>query len=374
MDRYLEIDFKKLNNNLDKIKKFSKDKHIMAIIKGNAYGLGLINIAQELQDRVEYFGVGLEYEAVKLRENNITTPILILSPYFSIENIIKYNITPSIDNITDLKYLNEEAEKLGIEVPFHLKLNTGMNRFGLNVSDVEDFIEIYKRMNNVSLEGVFSHFAITSDRNANFVNKQISKFKKIMTMIEDNNISVKYVHMENSNALFTINSSYFNMARVGSGLYGKVETDKLNLRQVSALKAKVIDIREIGKNQYVGYGLGYKTKKNTKVAIIPIGFSDGYEVIREQKSYSIIELFTNIIKLPYRYIRERKLVYFEGKPLKTIGKPNMQFVLIDITESQSVSLGDIVEIKVPAFFVSNDLPRVYKNAKNTKNSEIEVVR
>lgn len=358
-ESFLEIDINVLMNNLNIIKSEMSNVFIMGIVKGNAYGHGIINIAKELENKVEYLGVGLEYEAIKLRENGIKSPVLILSPYFNPENIIKYDITPSIDNIDDLKKLSLYANENNKACKFHLKINTGMNRFGLNPKDIDKFIDEYLLSPNVILEGMFSHFAISIDRDRKFVNKQLGIFKNCIDKFNQKNIEIKYCHMANSTAAFQIPDARFNMVRIGNALYGKVGKNK-GIKAVSSLKSKIIDIREIKKGEYVGYGLGYKAKNDIRVGIIPIGFSDGYEVIRESKSYTIKETIINMLKVFYRYRRPRKLVYINGKPLDTVGKTNMQFIFVDITNNNDINLDSIVEIKVPSFYVSEDIKRIYK--------------
>lgn len=359
MDRWLEINLNSISYNLNKIKEYLNDKKIIAVVKGNAYGNGIIEVAKHIENKVDYIAVGLEYEAIKLRKEGIKSPILILSPYFNPTNIIKYDLTPTIDNISVLLPLSIEASKSNKIVNFHLKINTGMNRFGLSIEDISVFFDEYKKLTNLNIEGIYSHFAISIDRNKKFVYKQMRVFQDALNITKKYDIEAEYIHMENSTSSITINSKMFNTVRIGNALYGKINNPNLKLKNVSMVKAKILEIKSIKKGQLVGYGLAYKCKKDTRVGIIPIGFSDGFEVIRETKSYSFKEVLINIIKTFYRFLKPRNSIYFNNFPLRTVGKTNMQFTLVDLTNFKEINVGDVLTVNVPTFYISSDIPRIY---------------
>jgi alanine racemase len=355
---FFEINLDHIINNVEELKKEMPHQSIMAIVKGEAYGHGLVEVAKSIENYVDYLGVGLEYEAIKLRENGIHKPILILSPYFDADKVLDFHITPSIDNIDDLIHLSKKAAERDEIAKFHLKINTGMNRFGVSPEKLDEFIDTYLNLKNISLEGVFSHFAAVY--NQAYVNQQLSIFNSSIEKLKEKNIDISFMHMANSKAALEIPEARFNMVRVGNAIYGKIMNKKgLPIKTAGRFKAKIIDTREIKKGQLVGYGIAYKAEKDIRVGIIPIGFYDGFEVGREIKNYSLKDVLRSALKSFYRYKKPRDLVYIDNKPLKTVGKANMQFLLVDITDQNNMGVDTIVEIVTPSFFVGRDIERKY---------------
>ncbi|QXM05585.1 alanine racemase [Crassaminicella indica] len=370
---FFEINLDNIISNLEEIKKEMQEQSIMAIVKGEAYGHGLIEVAHYIESQVDYFGVGLEYEAIKLREHGITKPILILSPYFDADKVLDFHITPSIDNINDLIELSEKAAEKNEIAKFHLKINTGMNRFGLDPESLDLFISTYLNLKHVSLEGVFSHFAAVY--NQDYANKQLNIFNNCIKKLQQNNIDIQFMHMANSKAALDLPQARFNMVRIGNAMYGKISDKKdLHIKKVGRFMGKIIDTRRIKKGKFVGYGIAYKAKRDIRVGIIPIGFYDGFEVGREIKDYSLKDVFISALKSLYRYKNPRSLVYVGNIPLKTIGKANMQFLLVDITDKNEIDVGTLVEIITPSFFIGKDIERKYiKTMEPLTNNEASIV-
>ncbi|QZY53685.1 alanine racemase [Crassaminicella profunda] len=355
---FFEINLDYIINNLEEIKKEMKNQSIMAIVKGEAYGHGLVEVAKSIENQVDYLGVGLEYEAIKLRNHGIHKPILILSPYFNADKVLDFHITPSIDNMNDLIDLSKKAVERNEVVKFHLKINTGMNRFGLAPEKLDEFIDTYLDLENVSLEGVFSHFAAVY--NHAYVDQQLTIFNSCITKLKEKNIDIEFIHMANSKAALEIPKARFNMVRIGNAIYGKIANKKgLNIKTAGRFMGKIIDTRHIKKGEFIGYGIAYKAKKDIRIGIIPIGFYDGFEVGREIKNYSLKDVLMSAFKSLYRYKKPRDLVYVGNIPLKTVGKANMQFLLVDLTDQHEINVDTVVEIMTPSFFVGRDIERKY---------------
>lgn len=357
---YLEINFDFLKHNLDKLKDEMEDQAIMAVLKGNAYGHGMIAVAKYIEGHVNYFGVGLQEEAIELRSHCPQKPILIMSPYFDPDTVLNFNITPCIENVTTLKKLSESAAQKGKTAKFHLKINTGMNRFGINISEIPEFIGILSNLGNIRLEGIFSHFAITYDRNPNFFMHQLRSFKKAISLFHDNGVEVPFIHMASSVPAIDIPESRFNMVRLGNALFGMGSPKKdLRLKTIAKLKGKVIDIKHLKKGEYIGYGASFRAKKDMRLGIIPVGFTSGFQVMRDIGDYTLKEALISMLKVLYRYKIPRDMVYFGQKPLKIIGKGNMQFTAVDITDENTINIGSELIFRAPTHFIPLNVNKRY---------------
>lgn len=265
-ESYLEIDLTNIAYNINSYhNKLNKD--IFAVIKANAYGLGDVEIAKvAIENNVKYLCVSSLDEAMSLRNNNIYFPILVLG-YVNEEHLEiakNYDITVSV---TSLDWLEKSYLKLnGIKV--HIKINTGMNRLGLN--SIEEVKRAMKLLRNAEVEGIYSHLVI-SDQKDNIMNeKQIAKFKSIYTEVDH---CFKYVHIANSDAVF-VDDSIFNAARIGIGLFG-YSSDNKDIKSTVSLKTKVVNIQKCKKDDTIGYGMTYILNQDNYIATLPIGYADG---------------------------------------------------------------------------------------------------
>ena len=359
-DIWLEINLDFLKHNLDKLKNEMKDQAIMAVLKGDAYGHSIKEVAKFIEDDVDYFAVGLQDEAVKLRSICPKKPILIMSPYFEPDVILEFDLTPCVDNIQDLIKLSKKAAAENKTAKFHLKINTGMNRFGMRIDEIPEFIGIFLDLENICLEGVFSHFAITHDRNPSFFTNQIHIFKQAISIFSDNNIDIPYIHMASSLPAIDNPESRFNMVRLGNALFGTCVTKKnIGLKTVAKFKGRIVDVRYVKKGENVGYGTSFKAKKDMRLGVIPVGFADGFQVRREIQDHTLKETLISVLRVLYRYKIPRDMVFFKEKPLKVIGKGNMQFALIDITDENDINIDTELTFKVSTHFVASNVAKEY---------------
>lgn len=303
---YLEVDCEALKNNIINIKENYPDyTYYFGVVKANAYGHGAYIINSLIDGGVNYLAVSSLEEAIDLRKYNTEIPILVLEPIHLqyIEDAIKNNITITISNLDYFK----ELVKLNLSnlIKFHIKIDTGMNRLGLNNStDLEYLINNYTQNNNLFLEGIYSHFA-TSGINDKHWDDQLEKFKEITKNIKLEDIPI--VHLNRSLSLVNHPKIPFcNGTRLGIVMYGMSQnmpkgtsfkarlreflnskkrkkmhisptttTNNLNLNTAITLCSEVIDIKEIHQNDFVGYGAQFIASENMKIATIAIGYADG---------------------------------------------------------------------------------------------------
>jgi len=322
-DAWVEIDLGHLEHNIRAIKKkLPNDVKTLAVIKADAYGHGSVMCAPTLLAcGVDAFGVASIDEGVELRENKITAPILVLGavPIWSFETAIKYDITVSIFSYEHLEVAKSIFERTGKKLNVHIKIDTGMNRIGIDTANAVKFINDAKSANYINLKGVFTHFADVEDNK--IYEKQIEEFEKIVSKIDRENL---VIHCANSPATLKYNH-YFNMVRLGIILYGLTPFSKEEnvdfLKQVVGLKGRITNIHKIKENDGVSYGHKFKAQKETVVATIPIGYADGVA----------------------RNLSNKIEASLNGCKVKQIGNITMDQMMFDIT-NVNAEIGDIITL------------------------------
>lgn len=283
---WIEINLNNLENNINEIKKVIPiSTKIMAVVKANAYGHGMISISKKLEQiGIQDFAVATLQEAITLRQNDVKGNILILG-YTSMENlhyVIDYDL---IQTIVDEEYAQKILNfSFKSKLKVHLKINTGMNRIGINCKNI-DFIKQLYTSSNIDVLGIFSHLSV-SDSNAKddveFTRKQILKFNNLIEKLKNDMIDVGKVHLQSSYGILNYPELTFDYVRTGIIMYGinsekNMNTKvKLNLKPVLSLKAKITTIREINENESVSYGRKYIAVKKERIASVSIGYADGY--------------------------------------------------------------------------------------------------
>lgn len=289
MLRWTEIHLNRLIHNYNEIKKLSYPKKIIAVVKANAYGHGIEEVAKALEKYtdVSAFAVATYKEAETLKNIGIKKEILVLAspltetPPHLLPHLSKLNIVPVIFDFEDLKLAKE------FNLPFHIKIDTGMGRLGFLEKDWEKLIE---KIEGTNLEGVMTHFCC-SNENKKETERQINLFKafckKIKKLFPHRPLKI---HADNSAALPQKLNSTLTHSRVGIALYGAKPYPNYpaKLKQVMEVKAKVITTKLLPPNFPVSYSSTYKTKKEEKVAVISFGYADGYPRSLSNKGHVII--------------------------------------------------------------------------------------
>jgi len=263
----LAINKKKLIDNINLFKK--KKNKIIAMIKANAYGHGDIEIAKILEkENIYLLGVADFEEGVSLRQQNIKSRIMVTTPTEdNIEEIINYNMEPCVYNFKTLTTLTKIKKQSDI----HIKFNTGMNRFGFEYNDIYNIFEYINKNKKINLRSIFSHLA--DPENNDFTKKQINEFEKIKNKIKVLvNKEIDY-HIHNTKSYINFQNEN-EIIRTGLGLYGYIKNQN-KIKPIAELTSKIIQVKEIKKNESVGYKKSFISKKNMKIGIIPIGYADG---------------------------------------------------------------------------------------------------
>ena len=242
-----------------------------------------------------------------------------------IDNIIQHNITVGVCYSKFVEKLNEKAKESGLKAKIHIEIESGMGRTGVQEKELDSFINKIKKMKNILVEGIYTHFA-ESDTNVEYTKSQIKIFNKGVEKIKENFNSIKYIHCANSGAILNIDNYPGNLVRPGIMLYGYCPClelkNKIKLKPICTLKTKISFIKEVEKGASIGYGRTYITQRKTKIANIPIGYADGIKRALSNKGNVVI----NKQKVPI------------------VGTICMDSFMIDVTNLKDVKVGDDVYI------------------------------
>ena len=339
----LEINKSNLEKNLKIVR--SINKNLICVIKDNAYGLGIENILPILlENKCDYFAVAYIEEAVKiqkllenlkLKNQNGKIKVMALN-YVKPENVgdaIRNNIELTVFNFSQLldylKILDEFFENMTLKI--HIKVNSGMNRLGFDKNEILELVKIVKKYNlnnksknRLEIISIFSH--ISDAENQAETEKQVEKYEKILKIFSQNNVRYKYSHLQASPLLFKYGKKYnYDFARIGMALYGMepLSTD-VGLLDVITVKSKIINIRNVKKNDKVSYGSKGIVKHDSKIGIVAIGYAHGLQKQIENSGEAYILV--------------------NGQKAKIIGEICMDMIFVDLTDIENVEVNDEVVI------------------------------
>lgn len=365
---WAEVDLDAIRYNFAQSKKLiGKGTSMLVVVKGNAYGHGIFEISEALQDiGVDFLGVATLDEAILLRDRGIKTPILILGSVLpqELEPAIENDVTLTLCHMDLAKAIDKIASKLNKIARIHIKVDTGMGRIGVWHEEALDFTKDVTNFKNIYAEGIYTHFSVAG-RDKFFTTYQIDSFTSLLENLRQSGIEIPYRHAANSIATVNMKRSHLNLVRPGIIIYGmypkKSFSRKLNLKPALSLKTKIAFLKKTPAGRSISYGRTYITQKQTVIATLPIGYADGYGRILSNKAKVLVR----------------------GQRAPVVGKVTMDQTMVDVGHIEGVTLGDEVvligrqsdsEIKceelariagtIPYEIVcsiTNRVPRIYKN-------------
>ncbi|MHC4663103.1 MAG: alanine racemase [Planctomycetota bacterium] len=322
---WAEIDLNAVRHNLAEIRRITGGKEVLAVIKGNAYGSGMVKIAETLEaEDVNIFGVAGVSEAIELRESGIKSDILNLVPFAPDEadSIIKHDIVQSVFLKREIEVLNKAATAGSSKVRVHAKVDTGLGRLGIHFTGAAGFLKSIKGLEYINVEGVFSVFA----EDPEFDPVQLERFKTILTQLEENGILPPHVHMASSAAVMDFPKSHFNMVRPGGTLLGIYPNNrsrkarKAELIPALSLKTKVARVASMSKGERISYRRKHTVEEDTRIATLPMGYNLGYPPEAVGKAEVLIR----------------------GRKYPVVAGVHASVMLVDVGNDESVTEGDEV--------------------------------
>lgn len=334
MKTWIEISKNNLLHNLEQFKKLVGEQiKIMGVVKANAYGHGLAEVASVISDKVDWFGVDSLSEALKLRQAAIKKPILILG-YTELKDLkeaVKNNISLTV-------YNKETIEKLGkipihnpnLNPKIHIKIETGTTRQGVLENEILDFVKFVKQYPSIEIHGLSTHYANIEDTtDSSFAMVQLETFSRVTEILKKENVSVSLRHTACSAATILFPETRFDMVRLGISMYGlwssketkavaKNKNLELDLRPVLTWKTIVAQIKNLSAGTPVGYGLSERVSRDSKIVVLPIGYYDGYD----------------------RKLGNVGNVLIRGKRCKVLGRVCMNMIIVDVTDVEKIELED----------------------------------
>lgn len=357
MSRYV-IDQKLLAQNINIVKE-KAGVPLIGVVKGNGYGFGISELTAILKDNgIKTFAVTEVDDIPVLREILDDEDILVMRSTAiekEAEVIARNNCIATIGSLSSGKTMDEVSKKLGVKTKCHLKIDTGMGRYGFMPSQVEEAIKCYD-FENLEFVGAYTHFS-SAFRNEELTKAQLALFKDTMEQIKNAGKSVDILHASNSPALFNVEEACLDSVRIGSAFTGRLITkNKTKLNRLGRLEAEVIETKTVPAGYSIGYNGLYKTKRETKIAIVPIGHYDGFGLTKEKE---IADLRSVLSQLKRYFKKSQMYVKINGRMYSVIGEIGLSHTAVDITDSD-VKIGDIATVDISPLMVNPRIPRIYE--------------
>src|SRR6266853_2304346 len=328
---WVEIDLSAIAHNTRKIQSLvGPNVRILASLKADAYGHGALKVARTvLLNGVSMLGVATVSEAAPLREAGIHAPILVFGyvPHWQMREAVRLRLTLTLYSIESAQALARAAQALNLTVRVHVKVDTGMGRLGIRAEHIDEVLELLHEISDLpglELEGIFTHFAMADTQDQTHARMQLARFQHVLQCIEEAHMRPPLVHAANSAAIFSLPEAHFDMVRPGIALYGLDPSSEVRLpaefRPALSFKTQVAQVKDIPEGECISYGYTYTTNRATRVAILPVGYADGFR--RGPTNWGSV------------------LVHGQEAPL--LGRVCMDQCIIDVSHIPQVRVGDEV--------------------------------
>ena len=362
--KVLEIDTKDLELNVQKIKERAGKSKVIAVVKGNGYGLGLKEYSKFLFNHgISDFAVSSVEEALELSQILPESNVLCMEASCvkeDLEILLENGIIITIGDENAAKTLNDLAKKKNVKAHVHIKIDTGFSRYGFDFKEKELILKAIKENTSLFIDGIFSHFSCAYFEKADYTITQFERFMSIKEFLEKNDIKIEMYHIANSSAFLKYQSMYLDAVRIGSAFLGRVSVkNTIGLKRIGVLKSNVVSIKNIEKGTTIGYSNSEIAKKDMKLAIVPVGYSDGFHVKVKNDTIKFIDkiriLKDDLLEL---FKDSRIYVNINEQKYPVIGKVGMNHVAIDVTGSQ-VKIEDKVKMDISPILVNSKIRREY---------------
>ena len=328
---WAEIDLDALSHNIREIRRVTDARAgIMAVVKANGYGHGAVEVSRVvLENGATRLAVARSAEGVELRMAGIGAPILVMgyTPVQMIREVAEYKLDQVVYGGDYALEVNEQAGRMGVKIPVHIKIDTGMGRLGV-VAGTGSAVEEVKKiaaLPHLQAVGIFTHFASADSAEKTYTITQMESFLNLLESLRREGLEFPFKHSANSAAIIDLPESALNMVRAGISLYGlypseEVDKGRLELQPVMTLKTRIAQLKEVPPGFSVSYGCTYITPKNTVIATLPVGYADGYSRLLSSKGEILVR----------------------GRRAPIVGRICMDQCMIDVGHIPGVTTGDEV--------------------------------
>lgn len=279
----VKVNLDRISENLRAIRTQVAPAKVMAILKANAYGHGLVEIAHHMVSQgVDYLGVAVVEEGILLRERGIRVPILVLGGVLGnqVPLFLHHNLTITASSIEKLQQIDEAAQVLGVTARVHLKIDTGMERIGVHYYNAHGFLDASLKCSHVRVEGIFSHLANADATDMSHSRLQLERFNEVLRFYDQHSLPTPMRHIANSAAILNLPDSYYDMVRPGILLYGVYPSPEIkrgiSVQPALTWKSHVVYFKVVKPNHPVGYGSEWQSDHMVRMVTVPLGYGDGY--------------------------------------------------------------------------------------------------
>jgi len=367
----VEINLARLEANFKAIKQFVGNTLIMPILKANAYGHGLLEIARFMENiGADYLGVAVLEEGMLLRECGISMPILVLGGIWAdqIHLFIKHDLTITASSIEKIEHINRTAKQMGVKAKVHLKIDTGMERIGVHHYSATPFLEAAVQAENLMVEGIYSHFANADNGDISLTKLQLDRFNKVIEFFDRNKLKTPLRHIANSGAVLQLPESHLDMVRPGILLYGVYPSSEVAknilVKPVLAWKSRVVYFKVVQPGSGVSYGWRWKSDHLVRIVTIPVGYGDGY--FRSMSGQAQVIIRGNAYPVVGSICMDQMMVNIEWET----GYNGDEVILVGESDNKRISVEDLASWAgtIPYEILTNINTRVPRKYISEKES------
>jgi alanine racemase len=324
---WVEVNLSRLTKNLQAIRAHVAPAKVMIIVKANAYGHGLSEVAKHLSSSADYIGVAVLEEGILLRELGVSSPILVLGGIWGdqLPHYLQHDLTLTASSVERLEQIDTVSRQMGLKAKVHLKIDTGMERIGVHYYNAHTILESSLRCSNVEVEGIFSHFANADSSDLAHARLQMERFNEVLQFYKNHSLPMPIRHMANSPAILLLPESYYDMVRPGIMLYGVYPSSEITrtvpVQPALVWKSRVVYFKVVNPGHPVSYGSTWQSDHPVRVVTLPVGYGDGY----------------------FRNLSNKTQVLIRGKKYPQVGRICMDQMMVNI-ETDSAFNGDEVTL------------------------------
>ena len=360
------MDLKAIRHNYRKVKAHvGPDIAVMAVLKSNAYGHGIELVGPGMADEADWFGVSTLEEGIRLRRVGVQIPVLVFEPCgpWNAKDLVTHNLTATVDSDQGGDALAKAGAELGVTPQAHIKIDTGMSRYGIRALDRggidAEIVQPWLNHQDIRWTGMYTHLSNATQEDPANAEAQANLFLEIFNVVSTLGFHPKFTHVLNSAGILRMPTARFRMVRTGTLLYGQYPDGfvpkTFDLHPTWRFRARIVSLRTVQRGSGVGYGHEWKATRETTIATVPVGYYDGFTV----EPLSVWKRRGGMKGLAKHIAgRDRVCLDIAGQPVAVVGRIAAQSTMVDVTEIRNVKIGDIVDIPARRLMVGDHIARL----------------